>query len=143
MVGATPTVTSIIVTSILTANSSGVQIGRNSGSLSNGQNDNVAISSNASYMTFTGPTGAYSVTGFANPADGRILFVYFNVGQTLTLKHDTGSSVGNKLTIAGGADKTFAASAAVRCIFVYDQSVGAGAGYWVLFDASDGTTAGF
>jgi hypothetical protein len=117
----------------------GLQLVRGTGTLANGQNNNVSLPANVSYVTFTGPTAAYSVTGFANPYDGRMLIIYFNIGQTLTIKHDnSGSTSGQRITVAGGADITFAAGAAVRCIFVYDQSVGAGVGYWVLYSAEDG-----
>ena len=112
-------------------------VGRGIGSLVNGANDNVALPGTV-YVTFGGPTGAYSVTGFANAIDGRVLIANFNVAQTLTLKHDNaGSTAGQRLTIPGGADKTFAAGSSVKCIFVYDQSVGGGVGYWVLISAVD------
>jgi hypothetical protein len=120
----------------------GLRLGRSSVTLANGSNNNVPIGANASYVTFSGPTGAYSVTGFANPADGQVLICYFNVTQTLTLAHDSASSTaGNRLTVAGLANRTFAAGQPVRCIFVYDQSVGAGTGYWVLLSADDGDAA--
>lgn len=132
---ASPTFAGITLTSIMIANASGLQIGRNSGTLSNGDNNEVALSNNASYMTFTGPSAAYAVTGFANQVDGRILYVNFNIAQALTLKHDNaGSAAGKRLTIPGQVDKTFSGNI-VRCMFIYDQSVGAGTGYWVLFSA--------
>jgi hypothetical protein len=133
---------SLVVTNILTANANGVQLGKGTGTLTNGSNHNVAVSSNASYMTFTGPTSVYSVTGFANPVNGRVLIVYFNIAQTLTLSHDSANSLaGQRLTLPNG-DMTFAANKPVRCIFVYDQSVGGGVGYWVLYSAIDGVSNG-
>ncbi len=141
--GSSPTFAGLTVTSIAKFDSHGMQFVRGTGTLSNGQNDNVTLPSNVSYVTYTGPTGAYSVTGFNDTTDGRVLIVYFNIAQTLTIKHDSGTASGKRITIAGGADKTFAAGSPVRCVFVYDASVGGGVGYWVLFSASDGTTAGF
>jgi hypothetical protein len=123
---------------LTTATLSGAQVSRGTGTLASGANDNVSLPASVAYVTFTGPTAAYSVSGFSGTADGKVLIVYFNVAQTLTLKHDSGSTSGQRITTPSQADMTFAAGKPVRCIFIYDQSVGGGVGYWVLFSAEDG-----
>lgn len=136
----TVTAPGLTVTSILTANSSGVQFAQGTVTLANGDNNNVALPSNVNIVTAVGPSGAYAVTGFGNAVNGRAIIIYFNVAQTLTLKHDSASSTaGQRLTLPAGTDITFGANKLVRCIFVYDQSVGAGVGYWVLYSMTDGT----
>lgn len=145
---ASPTFTGTLITPIIkvgnsfNSNTNGIQLGKGSGTLVNGNNNNVPISSEVSYMTFTGATSAYSVSGFGNAVDGRILVVYFNIAQTLTLQHDsTNSTSGQRITLPNG-NMTFSANKPVRCIFVYDQSVGGGVGYWVLYSAIDGDLDG-
>lgn len=132
--------TGLAAGSIFKANASGIQIQRGNFALSNGANDNVNIDPGASYMTYTGPTGAYSVSGFAGGIDGRELYANFNNTQALTIKHDgAGSAAGSRISTPSQADITFPAGSIVRCKLVYDQSVGAGVGYWVLFSYTVGS----
>lgn len=129
--------TTLTVGSSLRVDSNGLQITHGFGLLAAGANNNVTVTPSVNYMTFTGATGAYSLGGFSGGVDGRILYANFNIAQTLTLKHDdSASSVGNRISIPSQTDITFPAGSLVRCKFVYDQSVGAGAGYWVLFSTT-------
>lgn len=115
--------------------------------LANGNNNNIDPAG-AAYITFTGPSGAYALTGLVKPPgivspyDRQELYLNFNVNQTLTLSHNSGnSSVGNKITTATGADMVFAAASIVRVHLIYDPTVGGGAGYWVYFGGWDSAGA--
>jgi hypothetical protein len=70
--------------------------------LANGINNNVALS-NYSFFRVTGPTAAFSITGFTNGSDGRSLTVVNATSQTMTLSHQTGSAAINQIN-TGGSD---------------------------------------
>ncbi len=76
--------------------------------LANGNNDNIDISTYASYL-ISGPSAAFAIRGLAKPLLGgtaayRLSVTIVNtVAQTLTLKNnDAGSTAGNRLRIPGG-----------------------------------------
>ena len=55
-------------------------------SIANGTNNNVAVDS-MSYYRLTAPTAAFTITGFTNGLDGRILTLINATNFTMTLKH--------------------------------------------------------
>jgi hypothetical protein len=59
--------------------------------LTNGPNDNVNIG-NASIIRITGPTAAFSITGFSGGEAGRVLTIWNFTAQPMTLRSDNGGS---------------------------------------------------
>lgn len=92
--------------------------------LSNGVNSNIAL---ADYSLFriTGPTATFSITGFANGSDGRILTIYNATSYTLTLTHQATSSSANQLN-TGGSSTTIASNGVAT--FIYNATLSK----WVL-----------
>lgn len=88
-------------------------------------NNDVAIGSN-SFVRVSGPSGPFSVTGFAGGTDGRVLHVMSPI-YGMTIKNATGSALGNQILTLTGADVTLGSGASVAS-FLYDTA----AGYWVL-----------
>ena len=68
----------------------------------NGVNSDVALA-NYSFYRITGPTTAFSITGFANGTDGRTLTIINASGQSLTLSHLTTSLAANQINTGGSA----------------------------------------
>lgn len=68
----------------------------------NGVNNNIALA-NYSFYRITGPTAAFSITGFGNGTDGRVLTIVNASGQTLTLSHLTTSTAANQINTGGSA----------------------------------------
>lgn len=68
----------------------------------NGVNSNIALA-NYSFYRVTGPTAAFSITGFGNGTDGRCLTIINASGQTMTLSHLTTSTTGNQINTGGSA----------------------------------------
>jgi hypothetical protein len=68
----------------------------------NGVNSNIALA-NYSFYRITGPTAAFSITGFGNGVDGRVLTIINASGQTMTLSHLTTSTAANQINTGGSA----------------------------------------
>lgn len=78
--------------------------------LGNGANNNVDPSS-VPWLYVSGPTGAFSITGFVAPAatnnDGMLLYVYNSTSQNMTIAHESASSTAaNRIKTMTGADVT-------------------------------------
>jgi hypothetical protein len=72
--------------------------------LSNGANANVELPSVARYLRITGPSGAFSISGFADGYEGKRLVLYNDTAQTLTLTNDATSTAANRILTLTGAD---------------------------------------
>ena len=73
--------------------------------LSNGTNNDVAIPDSVGTVVLTGPTGAYSITGFAGGHAGRRVTVINYNANACTVKHNNaGSSASNRAVGEGSAD---------------------------------------
>lgn len=71
--------------------------------LSNGDNNNVAVSSD--WAGTSGPTGVHAITGIAGGVAGREVTIVANVNQTLTIKYEnTNSTAANRIWVGGAAD---------------------------------------
>lgn len=68
----------------------------------NGVNSNIALA-DYSFYRVTGPTAAFSITGFGNGVDGRVLTVINASGQNMTLSHLVTSTVANQINTGGSA----------------------------------------
>jgi hypothetical protein len=70
--------------------------------LSNGANNDIALA-DYSFFRVTGPTAAFTVTGFANGTDGRALTLVNASGQTMTLGNQTASSPTNQIKVGSSS----------------------------------------
>ena len=90
--------------------------------LSNGLNSNISIGT-ANFARAGGPTGAYSVGGFTNGIDGKVLVFINIVGQTLTIVNEDGSSTAaNRIATLTGGNVTLRAGAQSSATFIYSGS---------------------
>lgn len=76
--------------------------------LTNGVNSDITLSE-YSFLRVTGPTAAFSITGFSGGNDGRVLTIMNNTSQVMTLTHQSTSSSANQIN-TGGTNTTIAAS---------------------------------
>lgn len=72
-------------------------------SLSNGANSDITLPAGR-FITITGPTGSFSVTGFASPTNGREIVLYNSVAQNMTITNDATSTAANRILTLTGAD---------------------------------------
>ena len=87
--------------------------------LSNGQNNNVAIS-DMGFFRISGPTAVFSITGFDNGFDGRLLTILNSTNYTMTIRNNTGSNASNRLN-TGSGDIDLYANGVVT--FVYNANL--------------------
>ncbi len=97
------------------------QFNQRSLTLANGDNNNVNIGGTATNIV-TGPSGAFAITGIGGGIAGLRVTIINGTAQTMTVKHDNGSSsAANRIYVPGAADKAFANQhAAVE--FEYDAA---------------------
>ena len=106
--------------------------------VSNGLNSNIALT-NASWVRLTGPSAGFSIGGFTNPYDGRILYVYNTVSQTMTVvNEDASSTAANRITTTTGANVVLASTKPSVVAFRYDAT----ASRWIMVNAWNYATAG-
>lgn len=84
--------------------------------LANGVNSDVALPE-GSFITITGPTGGFSVTGFASPVNGREITLYNSTSQNMTITNDATSTAANRILTLTGADVALTGTSLAR--FVY------------------------
>ena len=84
-------------------------------SIANGTNNNVAIDT-MSFYRITAPTAVFTITGFANGTDGRLLILVNATTYTMTLNHQVTSSAANQIN-TGGSNLTFAANGVATLIY--------------------------
>ena len=77
-------------------------------SIANGTNNNVAIDT-MSFYRITAPTAVFTISGFTNGYDGRILTIVNTTSYAMTIKHNTGS-IGTNCINSGGSDVIVAAN---------------------------------
>lgn len=114
----------------------------NNTSLANGANAAIDIGTNASekvYIKVSGPTAAFSLNGFANPRDGRIIYVQNSTGYALTVANDSGIEpvAAYRIYTGTGADIAYTNNPTLLT-FVYDSS----AARWILQTVTGTATAG-
>lgn len=86
--------------------------------LGNADNDDVA-DPGCSVAIISGPTAAFTISGIAGGADGRVLIIINNVAQNLTFENENGgSAAANRITTSTGGD--VATTAAGYAILVYN-----------------------
>lgn len=96
----------------------------------NGNNNDVNIGGAGFVRITSGPTAAFSVTGFTGGLDGRILYVYNATAENMTLADESSSSTAaNRSKTNGGTAATVGPGAAT---LIYDS----GASRWILMSLS-------
>lgn len=90
--------------------------------LANGLNSDLALPSpNPSWARLAGPTGAFSVGGFAGGTDGYRLTLYNTVPQTMTIiNEDASSQAANRIKTLTGGNVVLRANATSSASLVYD-----------------------
>lgn len=92
----------------------------------NGANNNLTLPA-ATYMSVTGPTAAFNITGFVAGVDGQHLEIWNVTGFAMTLRdQNAGSTAGNQIYTNAGADLVLGAVSFASLI--YD----AGSAIWVV-----------
>jgi hypothetical protein len=71
--------------------------------LANGANTDIALPVGR-FITITGPTGAFSITGFASPVNGREIVLYNSVAFDMTITNDATSTAANRILTLTGSD---------------------------------------
>jgi hypothetical protein len=84
-------------------------------SLANGVNNDVILG-DYSLFRITGPTAAFSITGFTNGANGRVLTIINATSQNMSLANQTTSNPINQIQTTG-SDVTLAANGVVTLIY--------------------------
>ena len=92
--------------------------------LVNGVNDNIVLG-DYSLFRITGPTGAFSITGFLGGQNGRVLTIINATTQVLSLTHQASSTANNQIN-TGGNTLTVAANGVAT--FIYNTTLS----NWVL-----------
>ena len=70
-------------------------------------NDNVALGTSGFYRIIAPATAAFTITGFTNGTDGRILILSNQTGQNITISNNSANSLaGNRIATSTGNDLT-------------------------------------
>ncbi len=74
--------------------------------LSNGNNDNIALSGNYSFYRITGPTATFSILGIIpnSGADGQVLTLVNTTNQPMTIKNNSSATPAYSITTLTGGD---------------------------------------
>jgi hypothetical protein len=96
-------------------------------------NNNVNIGS-TSFVTVTGPTANFTITGFQSGQNGKMLIVCNLTAFSMTVNHlDNNSNASNRIICENGANQTVGAAAGFGCMtFIYSTSANGGNGAWLL-----------
>jgi hypothetical protein len=84
--------------------------------VSNGTNNNIVIDT-MSFYRISAPTSAFTITGFTNGFDGRVLTLINTTSYTMTLKHQSTLSTATNRINTGGSDLVIAASGFVTLLY--------------------------
>lgn len=84
--------------------------------LSNGVNSDIALPV-ASFARITGPTGSFSVSGFAGGSNGRELLLYNSTSQNMTITNDATSTAANRIYTLTGSDVSLTGTCVARFIY--------------------------
>lgn len=104
--------------------------------LANGANQNVVIGVSG-FAHIIGPTAAFNIGGFAGGSPGRILFLFNDVNQTLTINNqDAGSTATNRIRTMTGANLVLRANFTSFVTLIYSglsvSGGGADGGRWIV-----------
>jgi hypothetical protein len=88
--------------------------------LANGANANVTLPNVARFLRISGPSGAFSISGFTGGYEAKRLVLYNTTAQTLTLTNDATSTAANRILTMTGGDLTLAGPGIVHFIYSVD-----------------------
>jgi hypothetical protein len=117
--------------------------------LTNGVNNDINLATDYSFYRIIGPTAAFSITGFNNGKNGRLLTVVNTTAQTMTLSGATGSIAANQLltgglvfTVTANGSATFQYNTTLtKWVLTSTSGSAANNDYWSI-NGNGGTTAG-
>ena len=89
--------------------------------LSNGANNNVGLPKK-SFARITGPSGAFSVSGIRDGADGKIAILYNTTAQHMTITHNATSTAANRIFTNTGSDVVTTGTGIVSLIYSVTDS---------------------
>jgi hypothetical protein len=89
--------------------------------LSSGANADIELPSVARYLRITGPSGAFSISGFQGGYEGKRLILYNDTAQTLTLTNDATSTTANRLLTLTGADVSLGGPGLAFFVYSVDE----------------------
>jgi trimeric autotransporter adhesin len=79
---------------------------------------NASIGASTSFVTITGETANYAISGIANGFNGKVLTIYNNTAFTMTLNNlNTGSNVANRIITGTGSDLTVGQDGSITLIY--------------------------
>lgn len=81
--------------------------------LANGANSDIVLPT-SEMVNVTGPTGAFSVSGFTLGAGGRHATLYNSTSQNMTITNDATSTAANRILTLTGADVTLTGQSIAR-----------------------------
>jgi hypothetical protein len=88
--------------------------------LANGANANVTLPNVARFLRVSGPSAAFSISGFTGGYEAKRLVLYNTTAQTLTLTNDATSTAANRILTLTGGDLTLAGPGIVHFIYSVD-----------------------
>jgi hypothetical protein len=94
---------------------------------SSSSNDNITLP-NSSFVKVSGPTGAFTITGFAAGANGQRCRLLNRTGYKMTVTDQATSSSGNQIITGAGATVSFTGSSQILDM-IYNNKNG---GHWLL-----------
>jgi hypothetical protein len=102
-------------------------------SMANGANAAVDFGSATFIKIKAGPTGAFSIAGIANGADGDFYILYNATGQNMTISNDSGTdpTPANRIYTGTGADIATTGNGAVTVVYDSEDS------RWVVIQVRD------
>jgi hypothetical protein len=104
--------------------------------LANGANSDLELPSVARFLRITGPSGAFSVSGFQGGYEAKRLILFNPTAQTMTVTNDATSVAANRILTLTGADVVLAGPGMAQ--FIYSVSDAR----WLLEDFTSATLNG-
>jgi riboflavin synthase len=106
--------------------------------LANGANNDIAPGYSV-YVRISGPSGSFTLTGFADGELGRYLIIRNTTAQQMTIANQSvGSAAANRIVTNSGADVVLPAASGATAVFEYDATLQR----WVLLAATPYSTTG-
>jgi hypothetical protein len=89
--------------------------------LVNGANSDIELPSVARFLRLTGPSGAFSITGFQSGYEAKRLIIFNDSGQTVTLTNNATSVAANRLLTLTGGDVALPDLSLFEFIYCLDE----------------------
>lgn len=83
--------------------------------MTDGANTDIALPT-ATFVAITGPTGAFSINGFATPVSGRMLYLYSTTAQNMTITNDATATAANRILTLTGSDVALTGRSVARLV---------------------------